>query len=320
MKTFFCAEESYQAGEDLIGSAFNAQMYVLIECPTPWAANALDSKSVPSNLRTLIKEVDQTKLEGPVELLLIFSDQLKQEHYTRVLVFRKQKGISAGYNKQEFHVPAISDVADIVRSCLVGNALKHRCVETQTRDILVCTHGSRDKCCAKYGNPFYRKALTTVSNLSLRDVRVWQVSHFSGHRFAPTTIDFPEGRYYGRLDPVSFASILTRTGDIECLNNIYRGWAILPRFAQVLERELILMHGWDWFNYKVASQLVEPNENESFRRIELTFMKPDGSLGRYRADVVEDKSKTLYLKGDCSSTEVHNTPQFFVKSIVNAQS
>lgn len=316
MDTFFCAEESRQAGENLIGSASNTQMYVLVECPTPWATKALDSKSIPSNLRTLIEEVDRTQLEGSVELLLIYSDQLKQEHYTRVLILHKQKGLSAGYSKQEFHVPAISDVASILKSCLVGNEIGHECVKTQTRDILVCTHGSRDRCCARYGNPFYREAVATVSNLSLCDVRVWQASHFGGHRFAPTIIDFPEGRYYGRLDPASFAAILTRTGNLKCLNNIYRGWAILPEPAQVLERELLLMHGWDWFNYKVACQIVEQNEDESFNRVKLTFKRPDGSLGGYRADVVVDESKNLYLRGDCKSTEAEKAPQFYIKNVV----
>lgn len=311
MNTFFCAEESHQAGEDPIGNAWPAQFYVLVECPPPWAPNALDSKSVPSNLRALQEELDQSEIY--VIFLLIYSD-IKQENGTRCLIFRQKEGLADGYNAVEFHVPDINDVAPALRDYLAGKNLSN---ENQNRDILVCTHGSHDKCCAKYGQPFYRQALATVSDLSLGQVRIWQVSHIGEHRFAPTAIDFPEGRYYGRLDQTSFTSILRRTGDIQCLNRIYRGYCILPCQVQVLERELILRHGWDWFNYKIAGRIIEQNEDESFNHVELTFEKPDGSSGGYRADVLQDESKTLYLKGACSSTETEKIPQFYVKNIVS---
>lgn len=318
MDTFFCAEESRQKGEDPIGCAVTRQTYILVECPPPWPANAFDTKSVPANLKALIAE--GKKAELPVRPLLIYSDKLKQETSTKLLIFHQQDGLSAGYNKQEFDVPDINDVAPLVQDCLAGNYPSDESPEAQTRDILVCTHGSNDKCCAKYGHPFYRQALATVSGLSLNHVRIWQASHIGGHRFAPTAIDFPDGRYYGRLDQESFTAILTRKGDIKCLNNIYRGWGILPWAAQILERELILMHGWDWFNYKVACQIIEQNEDESFNRVELTFEKPDGSSGAYRADVVEDESKTIYLRGDCDSIEIEadKTPQYSVKNLVAA--
>jgi hypothetical protein len=319
METFFCAEESRQAGEDPIGTGDSYRIYVLIECPTPWTPSALDSKSVPQNLRALREEIAHTELS--VRFLLIYNDRLKQANSTRCIIFRRQSGLfSTGYSKQEFQVPDINDVAATLKRCLFDQNLSHQSQETQTRDILVCTHGSNDKCCAKYGIPFYREALNTIAQLSLpHRVRIWQVSHFGGHRFAPTAIDFPEGRYYAKLDQTSLTAILTRTGDIQCMNNIYRGWGILPSPGQVLERELMLRHGWDWFNYKVACQVLEQSEDGSFNRIELTFEKPDGSQSRLRADVVEDESKVLYLLGECSGTEAEKTPQFLVKNVVNME-
>ncbi|WP_232224197.1 sucrase ferredoxin [Mastigocladopsis repens] len=316
MDTFFCAEESRQAGEDPIGTGENYQVYVLVECPTPWTRNAFDSKPIPQNLRALREEVSQTGLS--VRLLLIYNEHLKQTNSTRCIIFRQQEAFSKGYNKQEFQVPNISNVTPILKECLL-NEILHESTETQTRDILICTHGSNDKCCAKYGIPFYKHALSTVAKLSLNHVRIWQVSHFGGHRFAPTVIDFPEGRYYARLDQVSLTSILTRTGDVQCFNNIYRGWGTLPHPAQVLERELILMHGWDWFNYKVACRVLEQSEDGRFNRVELSFKKPDGSLSCTQADVVEDERKNLYLMGECHGMEAEKTPQFFVKNLVNVE-
>ena len=314
MVNFFCAESSRQAGENLIGCASNYDTYVLVECPTPWAAYEFDSKSVPANLRVLEKEVHE---HLDANFLLIYNESLKQD-YTRVLILWKNEELSKGYSKQEFHVPDINQVAPLVRDYLAGQPSAAP-VESPSRDILVCTHGSHDKCCARYGYPFYRQALATVSDLSLNHVRIWQASHIGGHRFAPTAIDFPEGRYYGYLDQASFASILTRTGDIECLKNVYRGWAILPGPAQVLERELILMHGWDWFKYKVAGQIIDQNEDESYNCIELTFETPDGDWHGYRAEVVANESKTLYLKGSCNSEKEFPFPQYAVENIVKIQ-
>ncbi|GGA35598.1 hypothetical protein CYANOKiyG1_53310 [Okeania sp. KiyG1] len=117
--------------------------------------------------------------------------------------------------------------------------------------MLVCTHGSHDKCCAKYGNPFYTQAKKTISELGVKNTRIWKASHFGGHRFAPTMIDFPDGRYYGLLDGESFKSILLRTGNIKLLGGVYRGWGILPTCIQALERELMFHHGWEWFKYKI---------------------------------------------------------------------
>lgn len=42
-------------------------------------------------------------------------------------------------------------------------------------------------------------------------------------------------------------------------------------------------------------------------------------MGSYRADVVENESKTLYLIGECDGTETEKIPQFSVKNIVKIE-
>lgn len=313
VESFFCAQESQSAGEDLIGSAIAASIYLLVECPLPWSSNALDSKAVPANLRALIQELKQAG--QPIRPLLISGDRLQD--FLTVIIFRQQTGLSRGYCKQEFQVSSLEAIAPLVRECLSTHQPDNELVETQTRDILVCTHGSHDKCCAKYGQQFYRQAIATVADLALNaTVRIWQASHIGGHRFAPTAIDFPSGRYYGRLNQESLAAILTQTGNIHCLNQVYRGWGMLPKTAQVLERELILQHGWDWFSYPVSSRLVDHPESKIWNRVEITFAKPDTSLETYQADVMADDRKTLYLQGSCSSTETHPMSQYSIKNLV----
>lgn len=313
MTNFFCSESSRQAGEDIIGSGTNYQTYILIESPTTWAPEAFDSSSIPENLKNLIAEVKQAKI--PVRFLLISSNQSKHTNQRKILIYEQnQEEFSNGYIKQEVDVENISQAAVAIRKYLLGDSLNCESEISETRDILICTHGSHDKCCAKYGNLFYTQALATVSHLNLSNVRIWKSSHFGGHRFAPTMIDFPEGRYYGVVDQESLKSILTRTGDINCLNKVYRGWGILPTAIQVMERELILRYGWDWFTYKIQGRLIEKH-TDNILQAEIVFEKPDGSIYSYQAELVKDENKTMQLRGSCCSTQESEFVKYSVTNI-----
>lgn len=316
MNSFFCADESRQANENPIGSAATHQTYILIECPPPWACHDFESAAIPDNLRKL-EEEGNPALQS-VRCLLIHNTHYQQENCVRVFTLRRQPGLSAGYDKQEFQVSVIAEVAPLLQDYLAGKPLDEQRVESPTREILICTHGSHDKCCAKYGIPFYRKALALLSELAPSQVRIWQSSHFSGHRFAPTVLDFPEGRYYGQLDLDTFRTIVTRTGDLHCFHHVYRGWGILPDPVQVLERELLFQYGWDWFNYRVSYRILEQQESQLFNSIEFTIEAPDGQINHYQAEVVADAAETLRLHGECSSAidEIYDFPQFQVKNLV----
>ena len=318
MNTFFCAHHSRQSGEDIVGSATNHQTYILVECPPPWLSETFNSKCVPENWRNLVKEVKQAKL--PITFLLIANNISHKIDSTTLLIYHRKEGLANGYCQQEFQLANIEQVAAVVRKWLESGDRNCQVETTAKRDILVCTHGSHDMCCARYGNPFYCQATTTVSNLGLEDrVRIWKSSHFGGHRFAPTAIDLPEGRYYGALDIESFKSILTRTGDITCLNKVYRGWGILPTAIQVLERELMLRYGWDWFNYKVAGRIIEPSLDKNMIQAELTVEKPDCSLYTYLASVVKYDTKNLQIKGSCHAKQEAVFTKYTVASLSLAE-
>jgi hypothetical protein len=68
--------------------------------------------------------------------------------------------------------------------------------------FVVCTHGKRDRCCAKYGRPLYDGLKGKVD-----PEWVWQSTHVGGDRFAGNVVVLPEGLFYGRvgeedLDPI----------------------------------------------------------------------------------------------------------------------
>ncbi len=301
MNTFFCADNSRLAAEDIIGSASNHQTYILVECPPPWKSDTFSSKWVPNNLKELVAEVKRARL--PIRFLLIANNESHKKDETTLLVYQRQGGITNRLIRQEWQLKNIEKVAPFVRKWLRS---RHKDYELQTngnRDILVCTHGNHDKCCARYGNPFYFHATNTVAELNLDHVRLWKSSHFGGHRFAPTMIDLPEGRYYGRLNQESFHSILTRSGDIQQMNGIYRGWGILPGAMQVLERELMLHYGWDWLENKVAGKILEESSDGNTIQAELVVEQPDGDIHNYLAKIVKEESQTVQVKSSCNAKQ-----------------
>lgn len=313
MQQFYCAQESRNVGEDPIANGEIFSTYILIECPLPWTKNAFNSKLIPLELKLLQSEVEA--INNSVAFLLIYNEETQQDSL-RVIIYHQNYNLSLGYSKYEFTVTNINDVAPIIKNYLLNHQLDIDYSESPTRDILVCTHGSRDKCCAKYGKPFYIQAKQIINNLSLKNVRIWQSSHFGGHRFAPTAIDFPEGRYYARLNADLFTAILTRTGNIELIKSIYRGWGILSAAAQVLEREIMLIYGWEWFNYKVAAQILEQSDDKYSQRVEISFIKPNGRGGRVQADVIVNENKTCYLISYCDGKTKELIPQFCVKNML----
>ena len=114
---------------------------------------------------------------------------------------------------------------------------------TMGRDLLVCTHGSRDRCCGSLGTKLER----TLPSLADGDsqTRVWRTSHTGGHRFAPTALLLPEGSGWGYLDESVLDKILHRSGPVEDVLPHYRGCAGLssPRI-QALERTVLAEVGW----------------------------------------------------------------------------
>ncbi|MCP2729626.1 sucrase ferredoxin, partial [Limnofasciculus baicalensis] len=315
MNSFFCSEMSRQAGEGLIGSATPCQIYVLIECPFPWTSNAFESKSVPENLRNLVKLADRKASLVPIRFLLIHG-QSRTKDGIKVLIYHQQPGdFCQGYQRREWQVDSIEEVAGLVKSYLAGEVPPSETSTSQIRDILICVHGSHDKCCAKHGIPFYREAIAAIAQWDLQEVRLWQTSHFGGHRFAPTLIDLPDGRYYGRLTQTGLHSILTRTGNLQSLDQFYRGWSILPTCLQVLEKELRLNYDWKWFGYNIAHRIIGCSLDRDWIQAEFSVQLPSGLIHRYEAEIVKDIQKILSLKGSCNASETSEYFQYIVKSL-----
>jgi len=84
---------------------------------------------------------------------------------------------------------------------------------------LVCTHGRRDVCCARFGVPLAR-ALAAA-----HPAQVWETTHVGGHRYAANLVILPHGLYYGPVDEISAAAAIAAYQRAEIAPGRYRGQA-----------------------------------------------------------------------------------------------
>jgi hypothetical protein len=96
--------------------------------------------------------------------------------------------------------------------------------------FLVCTHGKRDKCCAKFGIPIYKTIRTLVDESS-----VWECSHVGGDRFAANVVCFPDGIFYGHVTEETAKLIVKEYDERRIVLTNFRGRACYPFPVQAAE-------------------------------------------------------------------------------------
>ncbi|MBB6097473.1 hypothetical protein HNR42_000890 [Deinobacterium chartae] len=308
-----CSQVSLQSDEDPAGSAFSFEHYLLVEIPTPWDSDLLASRHVPPGFAEFVRDIQRTKLSfRPLGLV---PDQDTPEGFVRLLYFRRPDGPFAHLEKYDYLV-APQEVTPLSRALLHGEDLSlwaaRRVTDTPERELLVCTHGSVDVCCAKFGYPLYREMRDTwVPRLEGR-LRVWRTSHFGGHRFAPTVIDLPYGRVWAHLTPAALPYLLRREGHPKALHRHQRGWAGTTGLGQIAERAALEAEGWAWLDYArevIFEEIVGGDAADRHNpvsaanpperaRVRIEFTTPAGEAGAYVVELVFDRyDRTLHKSG-----------------------
>lgn len=298
-----CSLQALERGEDPIGSAVVNEHYIIMELPVPWPHDAWQSPVLPPGVQEVARSAQENGLD--VRSLAIAPDPgHSRRGYTRLFHFRKPPGYFARFDKEEFHLPT-ELVADLLAALYAGGVALSRFEQYRQdtghiRELFVCTHGTRDACCGKFGYQLYEALRNHYVPASEDMLRAWRVSHLGGHRFSPTLLDFPYGHYWGRLNARSVATLLTHDRPPETLRMNYRGWAGLDKLSQVAEREILEQVGWKWLDYLKSSVLLE--KGEAGARVRVEYASPDGSaMGAYEA-VVETNGTVLTI-GSCRGDE-----------------
>lgn len=295
-----CAVRAAAAAQDPIGSGGTVTRLLFIETPTPWGENLYKADprgTVRQRIRALqmgfferlraTGEAERVFASGYPGLYGIAPDgEWSRPGEQRVLLATRQgDGPFAGFDLAEHLFPTDSPLlVDLARAFYDDPAGLERFAPYRTgrppgRELFVCTHGHVDTCCARYGVPLYRQARAAAP-----DVRAWRTTHFGGHRFAPTAWELPGGHKWGFLDPQAAGAVLRRDGHPAALVGKLRGWSGVPAPVQLLDREGLVRHGWEWLDCPRAGEVLEADDEAGRWRVRLRYEVPGAPL---RAGVYE---------------------------------
>lgn len=263
-----CSQASSARGLPLIGTAGCYDTVLVFELQSPWTPRLVGSRASDARLDAAIATI--ASQHPSVRLLAV--EPAAERDTTTVLWFARAPGPFGGYPRREFaltrnelpelleQLAGASQAPDVVRAlnCEVASDA------ASSRDILVCTHGARDACCGKFGYPLYLELAQRAATASSKaeQIRVWRSSHLGGHRFAPTLLDLPSGRMFGRMKAGDANAVVTGGAALRArLPEIYRGRCALPESAQIVERQLWLESG-DSFEEARLDWQVEPDSEQ----------------------------------------------------------
>jgi hypothetical protein len=284
----FCSVVAKAAGEDPIGSAWSTTRALAIEVPLPWPESFIEARGFPPGMYDVIFKVyDRYPETGFVG---IAPDPVySRAGMTRLIDYRADRRPRARAERHEFLVPT-ARVAEFVLDLFsddldLGNYPDAESVPGDFRDLLVCTHGTVDACCASFGFPLYRQLRELVDETE--NVRVWRCTHFGGHRFAPTLLDLPEARYWGFLGPETGRELIMRTGHPAALRLNYRGWAGYEEGgAQLLEREALVREGWAWTEWPQEIEILGRDAEDEPDHLRIIAYPPDRPPIQYEGRIV----------------------------------
>ena len=191
----FCSQFSQAAGIPLHGSATQAEIWILLEHSEKWPAQWLQGNTLPANIQSWTHSLEKQLPKSKVAFIKRQNTNASRSLYLAVTDPSEPRLYRFEWN----------DYPDLLKLNLL-DALNGNCSRVLVNNslICVCTHGLRDRCCAKFGLPVY----TAMSDDP--DLEAWEITHLGGHRFAATAAIFPSGIMYGYLTP-EHAPILSET-------------------------------------------------------------------------------------------------------------
>ena len=222
---FFCSELSRRAEEQTFGTASTGAVWLLLEYAGVWGAKVLEG----SALAPEVKDFFRRTLDGVPRSRLLFIKRGRAGGETVSFFVVRPRERAPFSVRFELDSYARLTELDIARAAAGDPAAGG----TVTRDplFLVCTHGRRDKCCAKFGMPVYR----ALRECEPARPQVWQSSHVGGDRFAANLVCFPHGLFYAHMTEETGRRAAEEYAAGRLVLDKYRGRACYSNQAQAAE-------------------------------------------------------------------------------------
>lgn len=299
-----CVAQAKRAGTDPVGTAGYYAAFVLVEVPLPWPADIL-GHPVLTDLRAVLQAS-----AVPVRVQGLVPEHGERSGRGRLVVYRRPEGAFSRFIRYE-DVVAHSDFAARCAALLGGSEEPSA---EDVLDVLICTHGSRDRCCGSLG-----ASLFMTMNRPQSGVRLWRTSHTGGHRFAPTAIVLPYGQVWAWLDAELLTTVMARAGDPRDLVAHYRGCAgIAEPAVQAAESAAFAEIGWEWLDHSREAEILERSDDGARIVIRIDHRAPDGGRGSFDAVVERVGFIAQPVCGQPLPVDGKSDPQFRVVELASA--
>ena len=228
----FCSATSLAREEPLAATASRIDHWILIEYRGAWQRDVLGGSLLSPRLKAHLRE--QLALLRPSRLLFVKQPERRAEHGRRVFLATSTPGEEQLVGLEVEHQDDLHDVdlaSTLQGSPGIGDAVRQPL-------LVVCTHGKRDRCCARHGRPLY-DALRAAAPPG----EVWQSTHVGGDRFAGNLVALPQGLYFGRVGPEEVEPVLASlaSGDVDL--DRYRGRSAYSFPVQAAEQAVRTSEG-----------------------------------------------------------------------------
>lgn len=116
-------------------------------------------------------------------------------------------------------------------------ARRWRVDQTGRPTLAICTHGTRDRCCAKFGFAAFQAA-RHLAEQGVSPFAPIETSHLGGDRFAATGIFFPSGSMYAHLGDLDLEAVCTAETEGRFEPGGYRGRVYDAQLVQLVRAGL----------------------------------------------------------------------------------
>jgi hypothetical protein len=284
----FCSELSLDIKEQMFGTVPRVDVWFLIEYNQAWGKKAFLSSTIPYVVKKRVSEHLNSIPNSRLQLIKRHkSNEQGLKFYIGVTEESKPKLF-------ELNLKSYEDIVDLsIPEIISGNSYSR-----SEPIFLVCTHGTHDQCCGRFGVPVYMEA-TRQENSFL----TWQCTHLGGHRFAANFLCLPHGIYYGRVRASNVSTIIKDYQNQSISLDMYRGRSCYTSDVQAAEYFLRINTGMRIIHY--------------FRFVQMQNIDRENSIFEFKfISLADEKKHVLTLHRNLSALENYTSCQDDAKSTI----
>ena len=222
-----CAAVSSATAEPLAATASRIDNWILLEYRGMWDRDVLGASLLSDRLKARLRE--QLHALAPSRLLFLKKPDRRASGRRHVYFGTSRVGEERLFGLEVDH---LEDLLDFDFGAALASP-EPPGVPVNDPVLVVCTHGKRDRCCAKNGRPVYDALCREAGSGA-----VWQSTHVGGDRFAGNVVVFPHALYYGRVEQEDAPGLLAAHAAGRIDLERYRGRAAYTFPAQAAEHAI----------------------------------------------------------------------------------